>query len=412
MNIAILSQAPRCYSTRRIKEAARARGHNVRVMDTTRFSLLLEHGRPGLFYRAKSLPACDAVIPRIRASITFFGTAVVRQFEQMGMYCLNCAESIVDARDKLRSMQLLSRHDIGIPPTAFVRCNKYFLPSIDSVGGAPVVLKLLQGAQGVGVILADSTKVAQAILETLRSARQNVLIQKFVAESRGRDIRALVVGDRVVAAMRRTAQGNEFRSNVHRGGKAEAVQLDPVYASTALRAAHIIGLDVAGVDMLESESGPQVTEVNSSPGLQGIELATRIDVASAIIEFLEAQIAFPDRNLGHDRDADDDHYRLVEVPVMNSSELVGEPISGHRLQGRGLIVLKLRRNGEEIVRPSGSVTIQAGDVLLCFGRSAELKSIAPEGQPNGSSSGNNRPSDVNGQSGTPQHVAGGARGPS
>ncbi|MCI0362825.1 MAG: RimK family alpha-L-glutamate ligase [Phycisphaerales bacterium] len=381
MKLAILSQAPRCYSTRRLKEAALGRGHDVGVLDSTRFSLLLEHGNPNLLYRAQPLEPYDAVIPRIRASITFFGTAVVRQFEQMGIYCLNSAEAIVDSRDKLRSMQLLSRHDVGIPPTAFVRYPKYFLPAIDSVGGAPVVLKLLQGAQGMGVILADSTKNAQAILETMRTARQNVLIQKFVAESKGRDVRALVVGDRVVAAVRRTAQGQEFRSNLHRGAKAEPVTLDRDYEATALRAAHIIGLDVAGVDMLEGKDGPQVTEVNSSPGLQGLELATCVDVAGAIVEFLEAQLTAhrDETNNGFTRD----DYQLSEVSVSRDSELVGQTVHGSGLQGRGLVVLKLRRDDREIVRPDETVVIMPGDLLLCFGRSAELQALASDATGNG-----------------------------
>jgi ribosomal protein S6--L-glutamate ligase len=314
MKLAILSQAPRCYSTRRLKEAALGRGHDVNVLDSTRFSLLLEHGSPNLLYRALPLERYDAVIPRIRASITFFGT---------------------------------------------------------------------QGAQGMGVILADSTKNAQAILETMRTARQNVLIQKFVAESKGRDVRALVVGDRVVAAVRRTAQGQEFRSNLHRGAKAEPVTLDCDYEATALRAAHIIGLDVAGVDMLEGKDGPQVTEVNSSPGLQGLELATRVDVAGAIVGFLEAQLtAHQDENTGANGFARDD-YQMSEVSVARDSELVGQTVHGSGLQGRGLVVLKLRRDDREIVRPDETVVIMPGDLLLCFGRSAELQALTSEATGNG-----------------------------
>lgn len=227
------------------------------------------------------------MVPRIGASLTHFGTAAIRQLEQMGVFCLSPAEAIVFARDKLRATQRLSRHGVGIPPTAFVRCNRDILPAIASVGGAPVVIKLLEGTQGVGVILAHSEKVAESIIETLRSARQNVIIQRFVAESRGRDIRAIVVGDRVVAAMRRQARYPEFRSNIHRGGTAEAVALTPAYERTAIRAARTIGLHVAGVDMLEAQEGPLVTEVNASPGLEGIEAATGVDVARAIIEYLE-----------------------------------------------------------------------------------------------------------------------------
>jgi ribosomal protein S6--L-glutamate ligase len=374
MRIAILSQSPHCYSTRRLVETADRRGHDVEVLDTSRFTLMLERGRPSLLYREKTLLPFDAVVPRIGASVTFFGTAVVRQFEQMGVYCLNCAESIVDARDKLRCMQLLSRHDIGIPPTSFVRTPKHFLHAIESVGGAPVILKLLQGTQGVGVILAETIKVAQAILETLRSARQNVLIQKFVAESKGRDIRALVVGDRVVAAMRRTAQGHEFRSNVHRGGKAEKVKLDANYTRTAIRAAHVLGLDVAGVDMLEGEHGPLVSEVNACPGIKGLENATLVDVADVIFQFLEAQLAQRE-NGASDDEVSEDKYEVRDIDVYPNSELVGQSVSGPRLADAGLLVLKLVRNTHVIERPDATVVIRAGDKLLCFGRTRELSAL-------------------------------------
>jgi ribosomal protein S6--L-glutamate ligase len=290
VKIAILSRARQCYSTRRLREAAANRGHAVRVIDTTRMGLLLDQRGPSLFYGGHTVRGIDAVIPRIGASLTHFGTAVVRQLENMGVFCLSGSEGIVFARDKLRATQRLLRDGIGIPPTAFVRCNRDILPAIASVGGAPVVVKLLEGTQGVGVILAHSEKVAESIIETLRSARQNVIIQKFVAESRGRDIRAIVVGDRVVAAMRRQARYPEFRSNMHRGGSAEPVALEAAYERTAIRAARTIGLHVAGVDMLEAQGGPLVTEVNASPGLEGIETVTGVDVAREIIEFVEERV--------------------------------------------------------------------------------------------------------------------------
>ncbi|MCA9297934.1 MAG: RimK family alpha-L-glutamate ligase, partial [Phycisphaerales bacterium] len=276
MNLGILSRSPRAYSTRRLREAAKDRGHKVRVLDTLHFAIDLEHGTPDLLYKGKPITHPDAVIPRIGASITYFGTAVVSQFHQMDVFCANSAHGITSARDKLRSLQILSRHDIGIPRTAFVRDRSDVLPAIERVGGAPVIIKLLEGTQGVGVILADTVKVAEAIIETLQSARQNVLIQKFVAESKGRDVRAIVAGDAVVGAMRRVAEGQEFRSNVHRGGRPEPITLDPAYEKAAVRAAQVLGLRVAGVDMLEANDGPQVMEVNSSPGLEGIERATRL----------------------------------------------------------------------------------------------------------------------------------------
>src|SRR6188508_623563 len=240
MKFCILSRSRRCYSTRRLVEAARYRGHDVNVLDTLKFAISCNQASPELLYKNKVLEHFDGVIPRIGASITFYGTSVVRQFEQMEVFCANSATGIANSRDKLRSTQILSRYDIGIPPTEFVRDKNDVLPAIERVGGAPVIIKLLEGTQGVGVILAESVKVAQAIIETLQSTKQNVLVQKFVTESRGRDIRAFVIGDRVVAAMRRVAQGDEFRSNVHRGGQVERAELDAVYEETAVRAAQII----------------------------------------------------------------------------------------------------------------------------------------------------------------------------
>src|SRR3954467_6908219 len=266
MKLAILSRAPRAYSTQRLRSAALDRGHNVKVLNTLRFSIDLTGEEPDLQFRGKQLSSYDAILPRIGNSITYFGTAVVRQFEQMDVYTPNPAYGITNSRDKLRAIQILSRHNIGMPATAFVRDRADVKPAIERVGGAPVVIKLLEGTQGIGVILAPDIKVAEAIIETLPSTKQNVLIQSFVTESRGRDIRALVVGDRVVAAMRRRASGDEFRSNVHRGGTVEAVELSPEYEQAAVRSAQIMGLRVAGVDMLEGHDGPLVMEVNSSPG--------------------------------------------------------------------------------------------------------------------------------------------------
>ncbi len=277
MKLGILSCSTNCYSTRRLREAAVQRGHKVKVLNTLKFAIDLDKADPDLYFRTKQLSHYDAVLPRIGASITYFGTAVVRQFEQMDVFCANSSGGISNSRDKLRSLQILSRHNIGIPRTTFVKDKKDVLPAIERVGGAPVIIKLLEGTQGVGVILAESVKMAEAIIETLQSTKQNVLIQKFVAESKGRDVRAFVVGDQVVAAMRRVAQGQEFRSNVHRGGRTELVELDDHYSEAAVRAAQIMGLRVAGVDMLESKTGPQIMEVNSSPGLEGIETCTQLD---------------------------------------------------------------------------------------------------------------------------------------
>jgi ribosomal protein S6--L-glutamate ligase len=237
------------------------------------------------------------VIPRIGVSITHFGTAVVRQLEQLDIFCLNSSLGIANARDKLRGLQVLARHNIGIPATSFVRDKADVLPAIGRVGGAPVIIKLLEGTQGAGVVLAETREIAAAIVQALHSANQNVLVQKFVAESRGRDIRALVVGDEVVAAMRRVAVEGEFRSNVHLGARTEAVSLDAESARVAVEAAQIMGLRVAGVDMLESDEGPQVIEVNSSPGLEGIEGASGVDVAGAIIDHIEQHVLFPELDI-------------------------------------------------------------------------------------------------------------------
>lgn len=377
MKLAILSCSPKCYSTRRLVDAANDRGHKVRVLDTLKFSIDLEEAEPELYYRSKMLSQYDAVIPRIGASITYFGTAVVRQFEQMDVVCANSSSGITNSRDKLRSLQILSRHHIGIPQTTFVRDRKDILPAIERIGGAPVVIKLIEGTQGVGVILAESVKVAEAIIETLQSTKQNVLVQKFVSESRGRDIRALVVGDRVVAAMRRVAQGQEFRSNVHRGGATEPLVLDEDYAETAVRATQIMGLRIAGVDMLEAAEGPKVMEVNSSPGLQGIEQATQLDVAGAIIDYLAAQVDFPEIDI-RQRLTVSRGYGVTEIHVPDGSEYVGQSIDESGLPEKDINVLTLYRGTSVIPNPRLKRTLEPGDRLLCFGKLEAMRSLIPE----------------------------------
>jgi ribosomal protein S6--L-glutamate ligase len=286
LRIAILSRNPRLYSTRRLVEAAGARGAEVQVLDTHHGVVKVSKKKPEVLLGAHPLPRFDGVVPRIGASITFYGLAVLRQFEMMGVFPANESQAIARSRDKLRSLQLFSRHDIGIPPTAFARSPEDVKQAIGRVGGAPVILKLLEGTQGMGVILAESVKSAESVLDAMHSLRQNILIQKFVAEARGVDYRVIVVGGRVVAAMERRASEGEFRSNLHRGGKAVAVTLEPEMERTALAAAEVLGLNIAGVDMLPSDDGPMVLEVNSSPGLQGIEAATGRDVAGEMIAFV------------------------------------------------------------------------------------------------------------------------------
>lgn len=377
MKVAILSRAPRAYSTQRLRAAAAQRGHDVKVLNTLRFGIDLTGSQPDLQYRGRPLSDYDAVIPRIGASITYFGTAVVRQFEQMDVYTPNTANGIANARDKLRATQILSRHNIGMPATAFVRNRADVRPAIELVGGAPVVIKLLEGTQGIGVILAPEVKVAEAIIETLQSTQQNVLIQRFVTESRGRDIRALVVGDRVVAAMRRTAQGDEFRSNVHRGGIVQRVDLDPAYEEAAVRSAQIMGLRVAGVDMLEGVDGPLVMEVNSSPGLQGIEEATQLDVAGAIVDYVANQVAFPEIDV-RQRLSVSTGYGVAEILVHNNGDFVGKTIGESSLGERDITVLTLHRGTTVVPNPRNRVTLEPGDRLLCFGRLEEMRSMVPE----------------------------------
>jgi len=377
MKLAILSRGPKLYSTRRLREAAIERGHKVKVFDTLRFGLYLRQGEPDLTYRGKHISDYDAIIPRIGNSVTFFGSSVVRQFEQMGVFCLNTAESILASRDKLSSMQALSRHDIGIAETAFVRNQKDILQGIQEMGGAPVVIKLLSGTQGVGVILAESDKVAEAIIETLSSVQQNVLVQKFVSESKGRDIRAFVVGDRVVAAMRRTAVGQEFRSNVHRGGRTEVVELDEDYERTAVRAAHILGLKVAGVDMLEGKDGPVIMEVNSSPGLEGIEGATGLDIAGEIVRFAEEQLKFGNMNV-RERLTLTRGYTITEFSIVPGSPLADKTIIDSGLREHDIMVLRISRGGEQIANPDKNREMLVGDSLLCYGSQVALSSFMPE----------------------------------
>ncbi|KQX05250.1 MULTISPECIES: 30S ribosomal protein S6--L-glutamate ligase [unclassified Leifsonia] len=377
MKLAILSRAPQAYSTQRLRAAALQRGHQVKVLNTLRFAIDLSGAEPDLQYRGRALSDYDAILPRIGSSITYFGTAVVRQFEQMDVYTPNTANGITNARDKLRASQILSRHNIGMPATAFVRNRADVRPAIEQVGGAPVVIKLLEGTQGIGVILAPQVKVAEAIIETLHSTNQNVLIQRFVAESRGKDVRALVVGDRVVAAMRRTANGDEFRSNVHRGGSVEAIELTPEYEQVAVRSAQIMGLKVAGVDMLEGNDGPLVMEVNSSPGLQGIETATNLDVAGAIIDYMANQVAFPEIDV-RQRLTVSRGYGVAELLVHAGADLVGTTIAESGLTERDITVLTLHRGTSVVPNPRGHVELEAGDRLLCFGKLEEMRSMIPE----------------------------------
>jgi len=377
MKLAILSKEPNNYSTKRLVEAAKLRGYNVKVLNTLKFALDLEEESPDLYYCQKRLGDYDAVLPRIGASLTYFGTAVVRQFQQMDIYSPNSADGILNSRDKLRSFQILSKHKIGIPATTFVKDKLDVLPAIERVGGAPVVIKLLEGTQGIGVLLAHTIEMATSIIELLQSQKQNVLIQKFVAESKGKDVRAIVVGDQVVAAMRRVAQGQEFRSDVHRGGKTEMVELSDVYKETAIKASKMMGLGISGVDMLEGEDGPQIMEINSSPGLEGIEGCTKLDVAGAFIDYIAATVDYPEINI-KEKLSVSKGYGIAEILIPQESQYVGKTISGSGLREKDINALSLTRDGRVFPNPKEDKILEAEDKIICFGKIESMKDLIPE----------------------------------
>ena len=296
MKIGILSRNPRIYSTHRLVKAALSRGHQVQVVNPLRCYMNITSAKPTVHLREQSLDQFDAIIPRIGASITFYGTAILRQFEMMGTYSLNESTSITRSRDKLRCLQILSRSGIGLPTTSYAHSTKMTGKLIEMVGGAPCVIKLIEGTQGKGVILAETPKAAESVIDGLRQMKAHFLVQEFIKESNGCDIRAFVIGDKVVASMMRKAKEGEFRSNLHRGGSAIPVKISEEEARVAVNAAKALGLNVAGVDLLRSSRGPLVLEVNSSPGLQGIETSTGLDIAGMIIDYIEKNIQ---PNVGH-----------------------------------------------------------------------------------------------------------------
>ncbi len=287
MKIVVLSTNPKLYSTRRLMEAGKERGHEMLILNHRRCYMNITSMRPSIHYKGVAVEGVDAIIPRIGASVSFYGAAVVRQFEMMGVYSVNESVAITRSRDKLRSLQLLSRKGIGLPVTGFANSPDDTEDLLNFVGGAPVVIKLLEGTQGVGVVLGETRQAAESVIEAFRGLNANFMVQEFIKEAGGSDIRCFVVGDKVVAAMKRSGKEGEFRSNLHRGGSAQLVKITPEERSTAVRSANIMGLNVAGVDLLRSNHGPVVMEVNSSPGLEGIENATGKDVASIVIQFIE-----------------------------------------------------------------------------------------------------------------------------
>lgn len=287
MNIAILSQHPEFYSTRRLVEVAQERGHYVKVIDTNSCYMNITSINPSIHYKGEVLESFDAVIPRIGADITFYGTSVVRQFETMGVYSINKSLAITRSRDKLRSMQILAGNGVGLPVTGFANSPDDIQDVIKMVGGAPLVIKLLEGTQGLGVVLAETHKAAESVLQAFMELKANILVQEYIKEANGADIRCFVIGDKVVAAIKRQAPEGEFRSNVHRGGEATTIKITPAERLIATQAAKLMGLSMAGVDILRSNKGPVVMEINSSPGLEGIEKATQKDIASLIIQHIE-----------------------------------------------------------------------------------------------------------------------------
>ncbi len=301
MNIGILSRNSELYSTQRLKEAARERGHSVEIIDHLRCNLLIEKNNPAVFYNGRLLDNIDAIIPRIGASVTFYGSAVVRQFEMMKVFTAVESQALIRSRDKLRSLQILSRAGLGLPKTVFTDYSKNTDEILDAVGGAPVIIKLLEGTQGLGVVLAENRKAATSVIEAFHGLRARIIIQEFIQEAGGADIRAFVVDGEVVGAMKRQAKEGEFRSNLHRGGSSSIIKLKRAEKSAAIKAAQKMGLGVAGVDMLQSSRGPLILEVNSSPGLEGIEKATNSDIAGKIIEYLEKNGGGKNRRIQKDR---------------------------------------------------------------------------------------------------------------
>lgn len=287
MKIVILSRNTSLYSTKRLVEAAQQRGHETKVIDHLKCDLLIEQGEPSIYYHGERIDGIDAVIPRIGASVTFYGTAVVRQFEMMKVFSAIESQAIVRSRDKLRSMQILARSGVGLPKTAFTNYSKEEKNLVEQVGGAPLIIKLLEGTQGLGVVLAETKKAAQSVIEAFHGLKARIIVQEFIKESKGSDIRAFVVDGEVVGAMKRKGKEGEFRSNLHRGGTAEVIKLNRIEKSAALKAVKALGLSIAGVDMLQSARGPLILEVNSSPGLEGIEKATGVNIAGKIIEYIE-----------------------------------------------------------------------------------------------------------------------------
>jgi len=372
LRLAILSRGPRLYSTRRLVEEAKKRGLEPYVADPMKFSLFVADGTIDVLHNGKPFNY-DAVIPRIGHSITKHGVAVLRHLEQLGIWTANTGAGILQSRDKLHASQILARNRIPVPRTTYVRDIIDVETAVEFVGGLPVVVKVTQGTQGQGVFLRHTIREAQNLVEGLLLTGRAVLIQEYIAESHGKDIRALVVGDRVVASMRRRARGREFRSNYHLNGTVEKVDLLPEYEEAACRAARVLGLHIAGVDLLEAKNGPLVLEVNSSPGLEGIEKASEVNVASEIIDYVTSETAFSDVDL-------DQLLRTVpgsgvlSLQIRNHPQLVGQPLESLFNSNSEIPVFALSRENELMWNPSNEIQLRYEDVLICYGELTELRS--------------------------------------
>ncbi|RJU90783.1 MAG: RimK family alpha-L-glutamate ligase [Candidatus Poseidoniales archaeon] len=371
LRLAILSRGPRLYSTRRLVEEAKKRGLEPYVADPMKFSLFVADGTIDVLHNGKPFNY-DAVIPRIGHSITKHGVAVLRHLEQLGIWTANTGTGILQSRDKLHASQILARNRIPVPRTTYVRDIIDVETAVEFVGGLPVVVKVTQGTQGQGVFLRHTIREAQNLVEGLLLTGRAVLIQEYIAESHGKDIRALVVGDRVVASMRRRARGREFRSNYHLNGTVEKVELLPEYEEAACRAARVLGLHIAGVDLLEAKNGPLVLEVNSSPGLEGIEKASEVNVASEIIDYVTSETAFSDVDL-------DQLLRTVpgsgvlSLQIRNHPQLVGQPLESLFNSNSEIPVFALSRENELMWNPSNEIQLRYEDVLICYGELTELR---------------------------------------
>jgi len=372
LRLAILSRGPRLYSTRRLAEEARKRGIEPYVADPMKFSLFVADGRIDILHNGQPFNY-DAVIPRIGHSITKHGVAVLRHLEQLGIWTANTGMGILQSRDKLHASQILARNRIPVPRTTYVRDIIDVETAVDFVGGLPVVIKVTQGTQGQGVFLRHTIREARNLVQGLLLTGRAVLIQEYIAESHGKDIRALVVGDRVVASMRRRARGREFRSNYHLNGTVEKVDLLPEFEEAACRAARVLGLHVAGVDLLEAKNGPLVLEVNSSPGLEGIEKASGVNVAGEIIDYVASETAFSEVDL-------DQLLRTVpgsgvlSLQIRNHPQLVGQPLASLFNTGSEIPVFALSRDNELLWNPSDELQLRYEDVLICYGELTELRS--------------------------------------